>query len=612
MRKPWLLALSLVAGTGACTSLLGDFSLSSGPGTDSGPPGPDATMDVTQPGNDAGNDVTPPPEEMIAPMAVPIGTAVFLGQTATVDGTQSTPTVLQGGQYSWSIGSAPPGSQITTMSLKGATSDTVQFTPDLLGDYVLTLKVSVPGGLSSTNAATVNARLPRVFFAKGEVTDAGPSAYYAVADFDGGGVHSIVCPDTTITSVPNEIATFAAYASRAYDVWEAPAGQASRLAGFMMDYVAGTGYSSHLYSTTGVGSCDSGVTSFPSTHFGPGRPYGSEPHFSPDGARFAVYDDQWNVLTYAWNDPSSANTVASYPIRVNQPGLDPSGASPLSGYVTEPPRIEWIGVPTGDGGMVYDLAWAVPKPLPDGGMGWAIQTAPDQTGVAPMTYMTCGGVVPRRFAVLADGSVVASYRLTPTSPEDLVHLKVTGGQCALVKNYTNLPARSDAVATDFDVSPTGTIAFLKIDPTTQDAGAWQEPGGGGDAGAGPVLPGGYVYTVDVSGNTPAQMISPWPALFGPRWIGAGDALVFTRLDGIVGTLGNGGTLATSVVVVSPTGSVSNVVAKGDGVNSFVSTNGNASCAMVPGRRGEAVAAVFAALVALAGGLRVRSRKRPGR
>jgi hypothetical protein len=224
--------------------------------------------------------------------------------------------------------------------------------------------------------------------------------------------------------------------------------------------------------------------------------------------------------------------------------------------------------------------------------------------------MTCAGIVPRQFAILTDGSVIASYRQTASGPEDLVHLKVngTGGACTPILNYTSLPVASGGVATDFAVSPDGTqIAYLLDPNTTTDAGPWMQ-------GASQ-LPGGYVYLVPVVGGTPKQ-VSPTPALFGPRWIGGGGWLVFTRLDGVTdgGPVGSGGTVASSVVIIpADGGAVSSVVAMGDGVTSFVSTSGSGACSTVlgaPGGTGGAPGAGLISLVAFAGLL--RARRSPGR
>ena len=253
-------------------------------------------------------------------------------------------------------------------------------------------------------------------------------------------------------------------------------------------------------------------------------------------------------------------------------------------------------------GSATELAWAVPQPLSDGGLGWAIMTAKDAVGSTPTVFMTCAGMVPREIAILPDDTVIASYRQTPTSGENLVHLKATSGACDVELTYTNVGNVSGAIATDFAVSPDATqIAFLQVDPTSgPPAAPWMVEAN--DASA--QLPGGYVFLVPVNGGTPKQ-VSATPAIYGPRWIGGGASLVFTGLRGLT----DAGLLATSVVVVKPDGTGQGIVAAGDGVTTFVSTSGSAACSTAPGGGGRPVAGALLSLAAIAELVRRRSRRR---
>src|SRR4029077_20780186 len=99
-----------------------------------------------------------------------------------------------------------------------------------------------------------------------------------------------------------------------------------------------------------------------------------------------------------------------------------------------------------------------------------------------------------------------------------------------------------------------------------------------------------------------------PAIFGPRWIGGGTSIVFTRLDGIVAITGNP---ATSVVVVGPDGGGKQIVAQGDGVSTFVSPSGNAACSISRAgtRAGSGMGAWgLAGLAVIASCVRRRSRR----
>jgi len=602
MRRSLVAALSLVTATGACTSLLGDFSLSKGP-TDAGPDGTTADTGPSEGGEEGASSVT----------AVATGTNVYLGQTATVDGTQSTSTPAGATlDYAWTVVMAPANSGVGNGSLATPSAATTTFKPDQVGEYQLKLTVTSGDAPPSSALVTVYCGLPQVFYAQGNgPSKGGPNATYNVVDFDGGNAHPVTCTDTA-PSDPlggSDIPAFAAYAGRAYDFWEGPpvdphgsgsTGTGSRLAGFTIEYSGG--YQSHLWSATTASTCATGVTDLGTTNFGPGKPYGSQPHFRPDGERIAVYDKSWNILTYAWNDPSSVHNIAAYPYPYPATVLDPSSAlgaeaGILESYFQVPPQIQWKGTPMGDAGTAWSLAWAFPHPTGDGGLGWTIAVAPDQAGMQPMPYVECGGVVPRQFTILPDGSIIASYRLTPTSAEDLVHLQVVGGTCSLVTNYTQLGGGASSIATDFSISPDGsTIAFLRLDPSAGDSVTPWALGGA-------QLPGGYLYTVPTIGGNVHQ-VSTQPALFGPRWIGGGAQIVFTRLDGVTA----GGNLMTSVVVTTPGNGSPSVVASGDGVNTFVSTSGNAACGISPGNAARGGAGLIA-LVGLAAYARRRRRGR---
>ena len=584
MRKPLLLALWLGTTTAACTTLLGDFTVS-GTKTDSGLTDTGVAGDTGAPGEGGS-------PEGGSCAAVTSNVAVYVGLKATLDGLKSTTSNGDNIQYSWAVDHAPMGSAITTANLAGASTATASFVPDLPGTYSLVLTI-VAGDCMTSAPATVSADLPQVLYAQGTVTGSGPQATYVVADLtEGGPPHPVMCPDTAITQVTNEIATFASNAGRAYDFWEAPAGQPSSYAAFTVDYQAGN-YTTHLWAGTTASGCDaSPPMNLGASGFGP-SPFGSEPHFSPDGSRFAVYDAQWHVLTYAANG-SSEHTVASYTAgQMGAPSFDVQGRG--SSY-TEPPRIAWVPPASGPATTV---AWARSNSSTG---GWEIVTATDQTNSTPGLYMSCAGVTPREIAMLADGSVIVSYRATPTSGENIFQLMPGGSSpsCQVKHQYTHVSDAAAAIATDFDVSPgptNPTLAFLQLDPTQQDASLWS-------LAPDNQYPGGYVFVVPVNQSMPPTQVSPTPALFGPRWIGGGTLLVFT---GLVATP-DAQPPKTSVGVVAPNGTGQRVVAQGDGVTTFVSTSGSGACAGVTGRVGP-VGAALVALGAFAALLRGRGRRR---
>jgi hypothetical protein len=573
-----LLCLFLSAAGAACSSILGDFDVAV-PAFDAGG-APEASAPGARAAEAGMNDG---PAVVVA---VTSDVSVYVGQVAGVDASNST-TTAGTLAFSWKVVSAPSGSGVTTASLSGAGSASASFFPDVDGDYVVAITVSA-GGQEDTANATVRATLPQVLFAQGVAGDGGgPGAlYYVIADFDGGRTHPVLCP-AAFSDASAPIAPFAAYAGRAYDFWEGPPGQLSKFAAFTLDLVPEAGLSGHLWAGTNASTCGGPPLDFGSAGFGPGRPFGSEPHFNDDGSRFVAFDQEWHILTFSADsaDPTdgSRHLVATYPVPFSEApsALDPVGLDAGSRYVVEPPRVEWSG---------DTLAWAQPTVN-----GWEVVTSPDEPDAAPVSYMVCPGVTPREIAKLHDGTVIASYRLTPMSSENLYQLKPdTQLNCHLEQQYTSLPDSGSSTATDFAVSPDGTqIAFLQLDTTLQDASPWVQ----GTSR----LPGGYLYVVPVAGGTPT-LVSSEPAIYGPRWIGGGTALAFTRLDGRT----DSGSLATSVVVVAPDGGALQLVAQGDGVATFVSTSGNAACDAT-GRRPERGGWARAAACALVAAWLARSR-----
>jgi hypothetical protein len=553
MRERISVFLFVSVSTVACTSLLGDFTFSEQP-SDGGHPRDAAVADVGS-------------VDMATVRAITSDVSVYLGQTATLDASRSTTT--QGSlAFAWTLTSTPPGSRITAASLTGANSATVTLVPDTAGDFVL--QVSVQGvGATDVKSATVRAAVPQVLFAQGVTSGASgggvnpSSAYYTIADSDGGNAHPVLCPDVIDDARNQDLpAPFAAYAGRAYDYWEGPPGQLSKFAAFTVDFALDGGFSTHLWAGTSLSTCGVPPADLGATLFGPGSPFGAEPHFSPDGMRFVVFDRQWRIVTFAADGKSPPQVVATYPVPYPQASsfLDPVGLETNSGYLFEPPRVTWT-----ESGQA--LAWAQPTVS-----GWEIVTAPDTANAKPTTYMTCPGVTPREIAVLSDGTVIASYRQSPQSSENLYQLKPDAQQnCSREHQYTNLADSGSSTATDFAVSPDGTqIAFLQIDTSLQDASRWTLGGSR--------LPGGYLYVVPVAGDSPKQVSSD-PAIYGPRWIGGGTALVFTRLDGVPPSTGRP---ATSIIVIAPDGGGGHVIAQGNGVSTFVSTSGNAACGVAQG------------------------------
>src|SRR5579883_1045531 len=110
MRLCAIALLVLCVPAAACSSLLGDFSLSEATpdaSTGGGGPGP---ADAEAGARDAGGEPAPTVHAVVS------GVSVYLGQTATLDASRST-TTRGTPTFSWSVSSQPQGSAVTTASL---------------------------------------------------------------------------------------------------------------------------------------------------------------------------------------------------------------------------------------------------------------------------------------------------------------------------------------------------------------------------------------------------------------------------------------------------------------------------------------------------------------
>src|SRR5262245_43128246 len=94
-----------------------------------------------------------PPIAVIAPsdLSAPTGEAIAF------DGSGSYDPEGQALKFAWAVRAAPAGS---TASLAGASSATVSFTPDLVGTYVIELKVSTDDRTSGEAIAVLTAVPP--------------------------------------------------------------------------------------------------------------------------------------------------------------------------------------------------------------------------------------------------------------------------------------------------------------------------------------------------------------------------------------------------------------------------------------------------------------------
>ena len=503
-------------------------------------------------GTDAGGDVA-------------VGdSTLYAGQAATLSAT----TTVVSPAYVWTVTSAPAGSAVTTSALTGAATGHVSFTSDVVGDYVLAVRVTGAGGAIATTTATVHAVAAYLFYARAGIgTSGGEVGLYAIGH-DGSDEHAVACAVSFQASEANAYESRTLFAAATtMDEWEAPAMQADRFvfSGTQSLTKDDAGdYQTFLIAGTTRNSCNSASTTLRMIA-GPAGSLG-QPRFSPDGSRVAFLEPvgaSFGVATVAF-DASGYRSIA--PIYATPPA---------SGDESTTIRVEWQDA--------SHLAW--PRPLGNG--SWQLVVASDAAGATPAPYVTCpGATTPHHVALLADGSVVASYAPAANTATDILVVKPdsTGG-CQVVHNLTQLPGGTSSRAHDAAVSPDGKwVAYLHYD-ATQNGGAASSSNEG------------LLYRVPVDGSAAPVAVGATPMLgrIGPRWIAGGAWLAWTR----AGTPADGGDphLADNAAVVRADGSGAKDLAKGDGVSVIVGAVGpGGSCGI--GGATDAPAGIVAAVLAL--------------
>jgi hypothetical protein len=496
MRSARLVAFALVwgcIGTGVLLACGGDDSSSSG-GT------PDASTSSSGGSSGSNTDGSTNPT---APVIVASNLTVYTGMTAVVDGSGT-----QAQTFAWTVKVIPNGSAVTTASLVGASTAKPSFRADVSGDFVL--EFSATNAIGTTKKDVTVKAVPAPLFYMQTSFNEDPSYFeYRTVGTDGTGGHPIACrTNGTPDGGPSEQAGFVQQAvflaDMGQDWWEAPAGDPARVAFVQFDQQDG-GLNATLGLGTASSTCQNPPVKVPATPIDGGNTDVNliQPRFNHVGTRVAYLerreDNEWFIASVGY-DGKDKRTVGKLCAQTGGDCFDPAFF---------PARPQWQDDQT--------IAW-VHNRDPDGGVtGWEVMVAADSANPNPHVYMTCDGTIPRSFAVLKDGSVIAN-RQPDGGPEDLAVLKpaTAGGACNLVRNLTNLPTPR-SYARDFSISPDETeVAFVR---RVEAANA--------DAGDGIRL-GGQVYTVPVSGTAAPAALggTPQEAIFGPRYVAGATALAW--------------------------------------------------------------------------------------
>ena len=458
---------------------------------------------------------------------------VYVGQLARLDAGQS--RSASGGPLTlaWTLKSVPPTSTITSAAFSGATSEVLTFTPDVAGDYVVTVTGTAAGetGTTDVTATAVNGQL---FFMLTNGSTNPPFTEMNTVQMDGTGQHAVDCRqritlplgdggDLGDSGLPagRALLLFAAlFADTAVDSWEGPAGTPARAAFQNIVFAADGGIQEiGLAAGPADNSCLKPPVRVHSLSLGEKTPTVFQPRFSPNGQRIAFVEEQASgneFVSVVGFDGADYHQIASYCPDVDAADIACHGTTTFG-----PRRPQWVDD--------SHVGWARELARTASGTGsgfvesstWEIVTATDSVGSVPLRFMSCTTAsMPLTIGFLPNGEVIANYKPNSKSAEDIVILsRDSGGNCQVARNLTALPTIG-SFARDFAVSPDGTqIAFI-LRLTAADAGVSD---GGID-----VKSHGVLYTAPIDGSSPPKKVSPnaLAALFGPRWIAAGTQLAW--------------------------------------------------------------------------------------
>lgn len=531
MRQTRLL-LSLLVASGPLVALLTACS-----GDDS----------ATQVNVDTAGDAAPPNDTdggqgSLSPNAAAV--TVYAGSVAKLD---ASPSTGQGTlTYAWTIKSAPEGSAITTASLADAATATASFSPDKVGEYVLTLTVGA-GGASATLDVKVTAVDPPVFYWTTEnEAPAGRSKLNAAGAL-AGGAKAVACyeDDNANYTTANE------YTSRfGTDWWEAPAGQPSKAVMVFELRADDDTVTRVLQTVSSNGSCDAAPTTLDSYGApGPEERDLEQPRISPNGARVA----------YFRNNAGGARIVS---IGFDGSKHDIAPLFALADGTPAPNQEIGAGIPETRPVWVNDttIAW-VQTVTP---ATWQVVTVTDADNATPTLMMTCTGETPEQFDILANGDVIVSQTTGDSDAQvrNIVVYPIDAGTkaCGSARNISLLTSTSgDSKAYDFSLSPDKSqVAYIATNdtPTTKSE----------------------LVVAAVDGSSPPRAVaSPLAsANRGPRWIGAGGFLSW----GLAAKELDAEAAGDAIAVVPVSGGEVRAVATPP-ANGAVQAVGNGSCSFGP-------------------------------
>ncbi len=479
----------------------------------------------------SGNDATTPPGEASTSLTANANDiSVYIAQAATLAGSASDPSAT----FAWTLASAPPGSTITTASITGAATATPTITPDLVGDYKLTLTATA-GAATATKSATVHA-LPGKGFV-GHQYDGGAGApalgNILFTNSDGTGQVPIVCP-----ARGNGLAEiFDSFGG--LDWLEGDAGQPAVVAFPFADTDdAGNILSAYLAAGTSDSRCGANaVGKLDFQDAGSNSLIPRDVRLSSTGQRIAYLRETGSGLNAATIGFDGSDLRVFGPAFLATDG----GPGPSNGDDIVPPT--WVDS--------TQIAWIQ---LAADSSSWSIKIARDQDNATVDTFMTCNaassgsGAKVYEFALLPDGSAIVATQPSTFDAGNFVQLLVlspdpTTHVCTFVRAFS----AGSGTAVDFSVSPDKTtVAYLGSASDNSNSFS--------------------LYTAPITGTSPPVVVSGAPVQgnegSGPRWAANGHTIIWGQ-----GPIVDGG--GTTVFSVTATGgAATQLAASTDPLESF--------------------------------------------
>ncbi|MEO7112205.1 MAG: hypothetical protein ABI183_17300, partial [Polyangiaceae bacterium] len=455
--------------------------------------------------------------------------------------------------FSWTLDSAPAGSTITTASLSGATTATPSFTPDLAGDYKVTITATA-GGATGTKSATVHALTGKAFIA--HTYDGGSGLPIAtdvlVENADGTGMTPIVCPTPAVVSGSLPFTTYY-LASGGLDWLEGDAGDPVSVA-FPYEEVSDSGATTAYVAVgTSDSRCGSPSIAKLDVHVDAGV-IPQHTRISSSGKRIAYLRDDGIGLQAATIGFDGSDLRLFGPAFIGADG----GPGESNDSPTVPPV--WIDD--------TQIAWIVSGTDLS---SWAIKVVRDQPGATVATFMTCNSAsspgswfTPAEtkifeFELLADGTAVVATQLSTVDAGNFVqilvlHPNTVTHQCELVRSFSGAES---GTAEDFSISPDKkSVAFLG------------SPGNSGTY---------TLYIAPLDGTSPPVALPGAPTQGqvsqGPRWVGGGHTIVWGQ-----GQITDGGSTATVFAVPALGGTAKPIAASNSSSEAFYSVGNSCSVA----------------------------------